>query len=66
MKPTVGQVVHWHHAEGADPWPATISKVKGEEVQLTLFPPGTATLVSVHHALFSELPRLGYWTWPPK
>lgn len=79
MKPTVGRIVHYtpFDNEAPGPWAAVITLVSTIDetaqkggvvpiVNLTLFPPyGIAEVPSLGVA-YSEEPKPGCWSWPPR
>lgn len=71
MKPTVCRAVHFYH-EAPDfyskPIAATVTAVSESDdmtVSLAVFMPGT-TMEWRRDIPFSETPRPGHWTWPPR
>lgn len=68
QKPTVGRIVHYYSTEAdikdGEPIAALIVSTFGEGiVALTLFLPNG---LAWEEAPFSEAPRPGHWSWPPR
>lgn len=73
-KPTVGRIVHFHAQDDSQPLACIITKVyqnHGEAMPIdaAFFQPasGIGPLVGGLVAVgFSEEPKAGHWTWPPR
>ena len=69
MTPSIGRIVHYHLSDRADAPRAAIIVDVGSEttVNLQVFTNGgTPGTVWVPHVEFSETPKSGCWTWPPR
>ncbi|AEV52215.1 hypothetical protein [Nocardia phage NBR1] len=67
MKPTVGRIVHYQHPGATTPTAALVVNVEDKPgyVRLRCFPPDGGLGYSVL-AGYSETPRNGCWSWPPR
>lgn len=71
MKPTIGRIVHYHvdpqDDSNLEAQAAIITAVPrgGTDVDLTVFPPRT-DFVTLADVPYSEQPRGGHWSWPPR
>ena len=67
MKPTVGRTVHVHMNAYDQPVAAIITGVLSDDrVHLCVFIPGQLPGYADSPTPFSETPKKGYWTWPPR
>lgn len=73
--PTVGRIVHYHPPQDPDcavPWAALVTAVNprglhepdGSISAAVYLPSGTAT--GYPHIPYSETPKPGHWSWPPR
>jgi hypothetical protein len=69
MKPTIGRIVHFTAQISPDEvctFAAIVTATAADDcVSLTVFPEGAAPYTRTGVA-FSEQPRLGCWSWPPR
>lgn len=71
MKPTIGRIVHYHPdgaplSAGPGPCAAIVTEVVGyDTVDLTVLPAGMQPFCA-HSVPFSDEPKPGHWTWPPR
>lgn len=67
MQPTIGRIVHLHLASEHDPVAAIITGVQPEgTVHLCIFPPLQLPGYPVSAVPYSDEPKPGHWTWPPR
>lgn len=71
-KPTVGRIVHYHIEDSTEPYAALITAVNPDDtVELNVFAKRGSPLKNGQFgegiiASFSEEPKPGHWTWPPR
>lgn len=68
QKPSVGRSVHFYRDELEHPCSALVVAVIGEDVNLWIFPRwiGDAEGYIEPKPKFSEQPKPGHWSWPPR
>ena len=70
MQPSIGRIVHYHSygTPGGEYLPearaAIVTAVAGEEVGLAVINP--TGLFFNESVRFSETPKPGHWSWPPR
>lgn len=71
-KPNVGRIVHYYIEDAIEPYAALITAVNSDDtVELNVFTRRASSLKSNQFgedviAPFSEEPKPGHWTWPPR
>lgn len=66
MKPSVGRIVHAYVLDNI-PYAAIITEVDGDEViSLSVFVPESGPPQHTDKMSYSETPKQGCWTWPPR
>ena len=66
---TVGRTVHYCEATGAAPLAATVAKIEDEKtsrVTLFIFNPKWKSPGPKNGVPYSETPKVGCWSWPPR
>lgn len=71
QKPTVGRIVHYQPDSGDKPWAAIVTEVcEGNNVGLMVCSPFNSLNGWPTHLEegfpFSETPKPGHWSWPPR
>ena len=70
MKPTIGRIVHFYPTDEAvrlrHPRAAIVTDTYGfSAVDITVFD-HAHTAYGVEWAAYSDTPKAGHWTWPPR